>query len=251
MDRTETIKIMAVLRAAYPQYYAKQSADDLQSIVTLWAEMFADEAYDIVAMATKALIKTRASTFPPGIGEISEKIMQITIPEEMTAQEAWALVLKALRNSAYNSAEEFAKLPPVVQQVVGSASQLREWALMDSEVVNSVVASNFQRSYNARVKSNREYQALPSSVKGFVAALAEKMDVDKPRLDAAKPAQLEAPQEDQKTQSVILMLNRYRDRMRPEQYAALREQAERGGTNAVLQELRTMLGTPGTIRREA
>jgi predicted small lipoprotein YifL len=99
----------------------------------------------------------------------------VTQPEEMTEQEAWALVSKAIRNSAYNSAEEFAKLPPVVQRLVGSPSQLREWGQMDSDTVNSVVASNFQRSYRARAKNERDYLALPSSVKSYMAALADGM----------------------------------------------------------------------------
>lgn len=182
MNRMETMKIMAVLQAAYPQFYARKAKEELDSIVSLWTEMFEEEAYPTVAMATKALIKTRTSTYPPGIGEITEKIMQITQPEDMTEQEAWALVMKATRNSAYNSAEEFAKLPPAVQKTVGSPNQLRDWALMDSDEVNTVVASNFQRSYRARAKSEREYIALPQSVKQYIGELAAAMDMQ--RLDS-------------------------------------------------------------------
>lgn len=177
MNRPETLRIMAVLQAAYPQFYAKKSPVELDGIVNLWAEMFEDEPYQLVAMATKALIKTRTSTFPPGIGEISEKIQQISTPEEMTEMEAWAMVSNALRNSAYNSQKEFDKLPEVVRRVVGSPGQLREWSQMDVDEVGTVVASNFQRSYRARAKSEREYTALPSSVKGFMQAIADKMDI--------------------------------------------------------------------------
>lgn len=64
--------------------------------------------------------------------------------------------------------------------------------------------------------------------------------------DKPKAPQLEEPQEpkDEKTQSVVLMLNRYRDRMTPEQYEALYEQAMHGGTSAVLRELLAMLDAP-------
>lgn len=177
MNRTETIKIMAVLRAAYPQYYVKQSNADLQDIVNLWTEMFADEPYNLVAMAVKALIKTRESTFPPGIGEINARIMQLTQPEELSEMEAWALVSQAVRNSAYNSQREFDRLPEVVQRVIGSPAQLREWSQMDSDTVNSVISSNFQRSYRARAKNEREYIALPSSVKAYMEQLAGGMDI--------------------------------------------------------------------------
>ena len=175
MNLVETAKLMAVLETAYPMFYAKKTQQEREDAIRLWAEMFADEPGEVVAMAVKALIKSRVSTFPPGIGEITEKIQQIMLPEQMTELEAWSLVAKAVSNSGYNSGEEFRKLPEVVQRLVGSPSQLREWALMDSETFNSVVASNFQRSYKVRAKNEREYLALPSSVKTFMAGIAEGM----------------------------------------------------------------------------
>lgn len=136
MNLMETAKIMAVLETAYPMFYAKKTQQEREDAIRLWAEMFADEPGELVAMAVKALIKSRVSTFPPGIGEITEKIQQITQPDEMTELEAWSLVAKAVSNSAYNSGEEFRKLPPVVQRLVGAPSQLKEWAIMDSETFN-------------------------------------------------------------------------------------------------------------------
>lgn len=193
MDKIETIKIMAVLRAAYPQYYAKQSAEDLEGIVNLWAEMFADEPYSTVAMATKALIKTRASTFPPGIGEINEKIMQITQPEELTEMEAWALVRKAIRGASMDlssrlfrngvqdertSAERnFEKLPELLQRIVCSPSQLAAWERLPNDEIETVVQSNFMRSYRAKAKNVREYIALPANVKAYMEALSGGMDM--------------------------------------------------------------------------
>jgi hypothetical protein len=166
---------MAVLETAYPMFYAKKTQQEREDAIKLWAEMFADEPGEVVAMATKALIKSRVSTFPPGIGEITEKIQQIMQPDQMTELEAWGLVVKAVSNSTYNSGEEFKKLPPVVQRLVGAPSQLKEWAAMDSETLNSVVASNFQRSYKVRAKNERDYLALPSSVKSFMAGITDGM----------------------------------------------------------------------------
>ena len=175
MDIVETAQLMAVLETAYPMFYAKKTEQERADAIKLWAEMFADEPGEVVAMAVKALIKSRVSTFPPGIGEITEKIQQITQPEQMTEMEAWSLVLKAIGNSNYNSGEEFQRLPPVLQRLVGAPSQLREWAAMDTETLNSVVASNFQRSYKVRAKHERDYLALPSSVKTYMASLADGM----------------------------------------------------------------------------
>ena len=195
MDRTETIKIMAVLRAAYPQYYAKQSSEDLQGIVNLWAEMFADEPYQVVAMATKALIKTRPSSFPPGIGEINEKIMQITQPEEMTEMEAWSVVRRAIHGASMDASSRkfrdgvqdprtsaqvnFERLPDLLKQVVNSPEQLAAWERLPDHEIDTVIQSNFMRSYRAKAKHARDYMALPSSVKDYMQALADKVSMRK------------------------------------------------------------------------
>ena len=57
----------------------------------------------------------------------------------------------------------------------GFPNQLREWAQMDSDTLNSVVASNFQRSYKARAASEREYMALPSDVRNAMEQLSASM----------------------------------------------------------------------------
>ena len=103
--------------------------------------------------------------------------MKLTAPNEMTEQEAWSLVLKALSNGTYGSQKEFDKLPPVLQRLVGSPNQLKEWALMDSDTVNSVVASNFQRSYRARAANEREFLALPSDVRQAMGQLTGGMNI--------------------------------------------------------------------------
>ena len=177
MNLVETAKLMAILETAYPMFYAKKTQQEREDAIRLWAEMFADEPGELVAMAVKALIKSRVSTFPPGIGEITEKIQQISQPDQMTEMEAWSHVARAVSNSNYNSAEEFQKLPPVVQRLVGAPSQLREWAAMDGETFNSVVASNFQRSYKARAANEREFLALPSEVQEVMMAISAGMQM--------------------------------------------------------------------------
>ena len=49
--------------------------------------------------------------------------------------------------------------------------------MMDSDTVNSVVASNFQRSYKARAANEREFLALPSEVQETMMALATGMQM--------------------------------------------------------------------------
>ena len=98
MTRYEASVLMATLRAAYPQYYARQTAADADAAVCLWAMMFEDERAENVAAAVKAYIATDTKGFPPSIGQIKNKLDTLRAEAnggEMTAQEAWALVQKA------------------------------------------------------------------------------------------------------------------------------------------------------------
>lgn len=173
MDRLETADILAVLKAAYPQFYNGLSPKEANKIVDLWAEMFKDEPVMVVAVAVKAMIASRTNTFPPNIGEVKEQITKMRMPKEMTAAEAWTLVYRAIANSGYNAKEEYDRLPPTIRRLVGSPQQLREWGMMNAETVQSVVASNFQRSYTVRIKSDREYMALPSDIKQMISSIAQ------------------------------------------------------------------------------
>ena len=65
MDRLETADILAVLKAAYPQFYNGLSPKEANKIVDLWAEMFKDEPVMVVAVAVKAMNASRTNTFPP------------------------------------------------------------------------------------------------------------------------------------------------------------------------------------------
>ena len=175
MTKKEMAEILAVMQANYPDDFRGMSDAAMQGKINLWFMQFRDDEYKEVLAAVMAHIATDTNRFMPPVGVIKAKLVEIRQPDEMTEIEAWELVSKATRNSTYNSAEEFAKLPPVVQRLVGSHMQLKEWAAMDTDTLQSVVASNFQRSYKVRAKSEREYLALPSSVKTYMASLAEGM----------------------------------------------------------------------------
>lgn len=172
MNHEETIKILAVLKGAYPAFYRGMMKGEAESVVVLWHEMFAEEEYPIVAAAVKALIAADAKGYPPHIGAVKARIRQLTSPPEMTELEAWALVHKAIRRSSYNAQREFDALPPTLQRLVGTSTQLRDWSQMDAETVQSVVASNFQRSYKVRTAADRDYAMLPADVKAMVEGMA-------------------------------------------------------------------------------
>ena len=165
MTKREIAEMLTVIQANYPDTAKGQSDAAFKSKVTLWYEFFQNYPKELVHAAAMSFIANDTKGFMPNIGQINDYIQKLRGQENMTEGEAWSYVAKAIRNSAYNSAEEFAKLPERIQRLVGSHNQLREWALMDAEIVQSVVSSNFQRTFRARQKSDVEYERLPSGVK--------------------------------------------------------------------------------------
>ncbi len=185
MNRTETIQIMAILKIAYPSYYARTSQEDAKNAVALWAEMFADDPAPLVAAAVKALIASDQKGFPPHIGAVKLKLRQLQTPETMTELEAWRLVRKAIRGASVqlwsrrflpggkidprtSAQRNFEELPPVIQQLVGDPEQLAAWADVPEEKIETVVQSNFMRSYRARAEQLRNYEAIPADLKSLI-----------------------------------------------------------------------------------
>ena len=165
MSETEIRMVLGVMKVAYPHSFKDMQEGDRNALVKLWYRQFAEADYKLVSMAVDSIIATDPSGFMPTIGRVKQEMTKLTQPDLLTEQEAWLLVEKACRNSNYNAGEEYAKLPPEVQRLVGSPNQLREWAAMDSNELKTVVASNFMRSYRVRSKNDRDYLALPGNVR--------------------------------------------------------------------------------------
>lgn len=174
MNRTDVIGIMAILETAYPAYYSKRDNQQRMEAVNLWADLFADDPAPVVAAAVKAIIVS-GGAFPPSIGEIKNKMHDLTTPSELSETEAWALVSKAISNGIYGYEAEYAKLPPTVQAAVGRPEQLKEWAVMDIGEIQSVVASNFMRGYKTVARREREIAMIPESVKTLLTGTTQAM----------------------------------------------------------------------------
>lgn len=170
MERSETRKIIQILVATYPNF----KPADLTDTVDAWQFFLADYKYNDIAVALKTYVSTSGSGFAPSAAELIAMIHKPAQAAQLTEQEAWALVRKAAENGSYHAEEEFDKLPPMVQRAVGSANMIRNWAREDYKVLDSVIASNFQRSYRAIADSEDFKGRLPIEARTRYEALCEK-----------------------------------------------------------------------------
>lgn len=75
MTRQEAIKVLAVLKAAYPNSYKGMTKEDASGTVNVWAVQFSEMPAFVVMIAVNKLIST--NVFPPSIGEVKEKIRSL------------------------------------------------------------------------------------------------------------------------------------------------------------------------------
>lgn len=195
MTIDEMAEVMDVLEIAYPAFYAKQDADTKFRAMELWAVMFADEPWEMVAMAVKAFIASDDKGFPPNIGQIKGIIGKLTMPKslEMTELEAWTLVRKAIKGASMqdwsrrmlpdmtmgppSAVVQFEQLPPLLRQLVGDPRQLALWEELPDNEINTIIQSNFMRSWRARVSHEKEMLALPADIRTNMQTLAAGMSV--------------------------------------------------------------------------
>ena len=175
MNLKESAQVLFALKTAYPNScYRTMSEQEILDSAKVWATMFNETEGSVVMAGVKAYILSDSKGFPPAIGQINHLIRKNEKGSGLSEMEAWALVRRAICNSGYESGKEFASLPPLVQLAVGSPSMLKSWAMMDSDEVDSVIASNFQRTFRAKVK-NAEFENLLTS------DVMEKLGIQKER----------------------------------------------------------------------
>lgn len=159
-----TFKEFGKLADAIKTYFPRDNMLPTDTAMELWYDMLKDMDYQSAYIGLKNHVAT--SKFAPTISDIRNGAV-ISQPQELNEMEAWSLVSKAIRNSGYNSVEEFAKLPSLVQRAVGLPSQLRTWGL-DENYNEEVVSSNFIKCYRNVLARQRELQKMPQNVRQLI-----------------------------------------------------------------------------------
>lgn len=163
MTEKEVRQLLAMMQAVYPNY----NPPSREAAVNAWFMCLSEYDNNVVMAAFKAYMTTNTSGFAPAPGQLIEILQTLTQPSELNELEAWSIVRKALRNCGYNSEQEFAKLPTVVQKTVGTPQQLKIWAC-DSEFNENVVSSNFIKTYRTEVKRATELNKMPENVRKLI-----------------------------------------------------------------------------------
>lgn len=173
MTREETKKIVAVVSMTYPNFKPENMTDT----VNAWHLFLEDYSYREISLALKAYVQTSGTAFPPSVSELIGYVYKASELNEMSETDAWNMVRLATCDGLYHSKEQFDGLPKDVQMAVGSHDQLKAWAELDTDTLESVIASNFKRAYRGALKRKNDVARLPGEMKGLIADTAKMLSV--------------------------------------------------------------------------
>ena len=167
MTKQEFYEIAKKLQAIYTNQHFMEK----QETMDVWYALFRGLPLNVMVMAVNAHVME--SPYPPTPADINKQLNRFrkgnsdSLP---SAEEAWAMVRKAVSRSNYYSESEFYKLPEIVQDAVGTHENLRAWAAMEIDEFETVQKSHFTRNYNGRVERAKSDERLPKSIRSVVEA---------------------------------------------------------------------------------
>jgi hypothetical protein len=188
MTREEFGTIAKTLKSVYtdPKFIPSADAGEV------WYQLLKDLEYRKCMNAVTAYMQT--NHFAPTPADIREQCAQHS-EKRMDGMEAWGTyIIRAIRDSAYHSAERFQELPDVCKAAVGTPDTLREWAITEDENAMSNAQARFLRAYESASKRvYTERQVSP--------ALLQIIKQTQKGIEMHTVEQLEAPKEPQRKMS--------------------------------------------------
>lgn len=171
MTRDETKKILMLMGAVYPNF----KPDNLTATVDAWYLMLSDFEYADIENALRIYVRIADEQFAPSVNKL---IAMIRKPQELSQMDfptVWRYIRKAISRSLYYSEEEFDKLPDEAKALVGAPGQLREWAQLASETIDSVTRSKVETQYGVYQRRKAEVGAMPEEVRDLIEKATPKL----------------------------------------------------------------------------
>lgn len=157
MQRSEVIKILGMISAAYPN----MKAIDI-TMVDIWLECLKDIDIETALMVIKKNILE--SPFPPTIADIRKQNADVNFGR-IDSTEAWGEVLKAIRNyGSYREREAIESMSPIT----GKTVKYMGWKDICMSEKPDVVRGQFLKMYATVEEKHYKDKLLPDDFKNQI-----------------------------------------------------------------------------------
>lgn len=185
MTDSDAGKLIYTIRAVYPGHFQKYSQADLKNMVAAWTLVLGDFTYEQASVGLRIYMASDTKGFPPTPGQVidclSKHLGDQTL--ELTNTECVSMIRRALRNSSYHAEDEYNKLPEICQRAVGTPRNLQEWAVLNSDEVETVVMSQIIRSLEAMRRRMKDDARLPGQIKKMIDAKGGRPKIEEHNTD--------------------------------------------------------------------
>lgn len=162
MTREETKELLMMIRAIYPNFNVRPA--EMTPTINAWYLMLEEYSPEDVKAALKIYVKTNDTGFAPSVSQLIGSMYKPLENDQLSEGEAWQLVKNAIQGSNYHAEENYQELPEIIQQAVGGPAMLRQWGMTDSDEVNTVIMSNFQRTYRDLLSKQKFAAKIPAAI---------------------------------------------------------------------------------------
>lgn len=173
MTREETKQLLMTISAIYPNFNVK--SEEMTPTINAWHLMLEEYPAQTISAALQIYVKTNNTGFAPSVSQLIGMLNKVKDNEHLSEGEAWSLVKKAIQDGNYHSEERFNELPPIVQKAVGNSNMIRQWAMSETDEVNTVIASNFQRTYRILLSRQEFEERIPQQLADVVRGVTDKV----------------------------------------------------------------------------
>lgn len=166
MNTTEVKKLMQHLQGVYPDYAGYRSEEILVLQISSWSKILAP--YDMKQIATATAVYVKNNKFHPKPSDLIELVDQIfddgSYPNEA---EAWAYVKASIvdyRNRLTDFMQAWDNFTPEIKRALGDEYMIVDWSRISDTELDTVIASNFQRTYRSVLSEAKLKQQIAKAI---------------------------------------------------------------------------------------
>ena len=166
MTKLETANIVGIIQTYYGGFYKNFGKEETGAMIDAWYIILVDYDFEEFQASLKAYIIGDVKGFPPVVGQIIEKLRVIksVVTEELNELTAWGLVYSAICDSTYHARERYDEFPETIKKCIYAPEQLSIWGQLELSEVNTVIQSNFMRTFRGVQKHENDIKQIPKDI---------------------------------------------------------------------------------------
>ena len=158
MTPEETKQVLTYLKVQYPKNFEHLKTDeDARMYLAIWHDSFKNEDKRLVQAAVKKCVDENTTQYAPTIGQIRNKMVDLTHTGGMDAEEAWNMARRFWSSipsdNAWEIEEDWRKLPESIRRIYSPADMVELGFRTNSHDITAYEKPRFLKQW-AGIKAN-------------------------------------------------------------------------------------------------